>query len=731
MQKFIDLGWHTVPLKGKLERLPNGDKTIPKFEKGWKKKYKEEFNEQVTAIGGVITGAVSNIIAIDCDNDTTFELFKQLDPDYEAIMYSKGKGEGKENCGTFIYTYEDGIDTHSPSNGDLALDVYSNDGFIYLPTANNSSKHCWNDIPTIRAMPMATRLILQQLQRKTEQSDSSDQHTGPQNRPCLNPLLTQFVGKRGEFIPSLFKVITPRSFRDEEQYVKYGYLHPKNVPTGRGSEYLSKLSAILGADESVDEALYVDCMHFINELFTEPMDYDRYDKTILTPMLEGRTSIDGKQIWQYNEHWSEQRYTITTKHGLIVDLGFDDERELYYYLDMTNEKLKHFNRDTEFLSFLGSITQTTLPKRALFKQKLPIVHVKSNPAIPFGFNGSDTPQVLSFNSFKPSVELSIIHKPETYAKHYKEPTHILKYIKCLVPDKNARNYLLQFIKRKLMFFEYSPVILYFLGVPGSGKDTFFSLLASIIDAVARPTVKEFLEVYNAYLLDTYFVQLDEYGDQLNKIADKEEAKGKIKAYTGKNEIQIRDMRQTGYPYKHSITFGLTANKNPLMLDEDDRRVHLMETPNILSLQPWYSAEVRDKMFEEIKDFCYYLATEVPLMSKDDYVTPPVSDSKHRLIADSMFAAQKIVYALKHNMHEYLIELATDNNAPLFAEGIRNKRFSSDALEQLYDELTDYKGDAKTIRKILRKEGFKAIPTTKDGMKTYYYPLDDDPFAEGV
>ena len=39
IQPFIDLGWHTVPLKGQLKRLEDGDKTTPQFEKGWKDKY--------------------------------------------------------------------------------------------------------------------------------------------------------------------------------------------------------------------------------------------------------------------------------------------------------------------------------------------------------------------------------------------------------------------------------------------------------------------------------------------------------------------------------------------------------------------------------------------------------------------------------------------------------------------------------------------------------------------
>jgi len=725
MRKFIEAKWHTVPLAGELKRINNGDKTVPHFEKGWKKKYKEEFNTKATAIGGAITGKVSNIIAIDCDNEATFLLFRQLDPDYDAVFHSKGKGKGQ--TGTIIYQYNEELQAFDINDGVLALDFYTDNGFVYLPTDANETKVPWTDLHTIKEAPATVKLLLTQLEKKTPKYEEYVQPI--QHRPCLAPLLQQFIGKRGEFIPSLFKIITPREFRTEEQYQKVGYLHPKNIPSGRGSEYLSKLSAILGADTSVDQELYMDCMIRINNLFTNPMDDNRLEKTIIDPMLEGKSSIDGKQIWAYDEHWSDQRFTVTTKHGLIVDLGFDDERMMYYYLDMTNEEFKAFNKDTEFVSFLDVTVTTVMPKKAILKKKIPIVRIISDPAQDFGFCNISVPQVLGFNSFKPSPELRVLHHPQDYAQFYKRPNTTIKYLETLVPNKQARDYLLQFIKRKLTYFEYSPVILYFLGVSGSGKDTFTLILSAIMGTMSRPTTEEFLDKYNTFLLDTYFCQLDEYGDQLTRLADRESVKGKLKAWTGSKSLDIRDMRTASYSIKQMITIIMTANKNPIILDDNDRRVHLMETPNILELQPWWSAEQYDQIFKEIKDFCYYLATEVPMMSKDEYISPPKSDDKHKLIADSMFAAQRIAYALKHHMHDYLINLAKDHGVEEFAKGIKQKRFTSQSLEQLYDELTDFKGDVKTVRKILRKEGFHAKDTTTDGMKSYYYSLDDNPFGD--
>ena len=108
IKPFIDLGWHTVPLKGDLKRLDNGKKTIPQFPKDWKNEYTKNLNTEDSNIGGVITGLPSNIIAIDCDNTTSFNLVKSLDPDYKCIFTSIGKKDNNgviQQAGTYIYKY--------------------------------------------------------------------------------------------------------------------------------------------------------------------------------------------------------------------------------------------------------------------------------------------------------------------------------------------------------------------------------------------------------------------------------------------------------------------------------------------------------------------------------------------------------------------------------------------------------------------------------------------------
>lgn len=723
IEPYMKLGWHTVPLKGKLERLADGKKTIPKFEEGWRDKYTKEKNTVKAKLGGTITGEVSGIIAIDCDNETTYNMFKSLDPSIEFEFVSQGKGYP---AGTLIYKFtEDFPHSFSINDGDIALDVYSNGGFIYLATEANPTKVTLDKLPALTELPATTLLMLKQLHAlKNKPATATKTHSAVTSTNCLAPIIEQFVGSK-EYSSALFKIITPRDFRTERSYIDNGHMHPNDVPEGRGSEYMSKLGSILGADISVSLDLFVAAMHTINDMFDDPIDTTRFDKTILDPIMSGRASVDGKSIWQYDENWKAQRLVLPTKRKTNLELGFDDNRNMYYTVDILSERVKSFNRDSDLVAYIESASVNP-PNRKEVKTKLPIVNVVSDPAMSFGFSSSDSDYVRSLNTFAPTPELSILHNPIDYKHNYKKPEAILNYFGSLVPDEQMRSYLLSFIKRKLGKFEYSPVVLYFLGVHGSGKDTFVEILERIIGNIARPTVKEFLELNNAWMLDTYFVQLDEYGDQLTRRSDKEEAQGKLKAYTGKSTIQIRRMRTDGFSYKHSATFIQTANKNPFGLQDGDRRIALMPTPNKLETQQWVKdlggiSPAHDKIMEEIPDFCYYLATQVEMLDASAFVSPPESEAKLALIADSMYAAQRIAFAIKNDMKDYLLYQCKILNADSMRAALKNNDVKEENMEELYLAMTDMQGDIQSLNAVLRTAG---VIITKCG-HTYKYEIFKD------
>lgn len=721
IKPYIDAGWYTVPLGGELKRLPDGSKTEPAFEKNWKVKYAQEFNTNATKLGGALTGKISNIMAVDCDNTITYNMFRALcTPD---VLVFKSKGKGDKVCGTLVFSYSDDLpDSFSINDGTIALDFYSNSGFIYVPTLANETKEQIEKLePT--ELPLEIMIMLKQFKIAAESSKAKVGTTvrHMSSAMCLQPLVQSFTENR-KFVPGLFKIITPKDFRTEPQYIKSGYLHPDNVPQGRGSEYLSKISAIMGADISIDEQLFCDAMHEINKLWTSPMDPLRLDKTIIEPMISESASINGVSIWQYDENWAQRRLVLRTKRQSSVEIGFDDRRDAYYVVDIANEYIKSFGKDNDLVAYLEATSYNT-PKKLDIKKTIPLLNVTSVPGKTFGFHEGDH-EVRELNTFIRTPELAIINEPELYKQFYKPPTTTLRFLEALVPDEQMRKYLLKFLKRKLLKFEYSPVILYFLGVHGSGKDTFVEILKIIMGRITKPTTKQFLEMFNGWMLDSYFVQLDEYGNQLTNLRDREEVLGKLKTYTGSPFVEIRMMRTDSYDYYHNATFIMTANKQPLMFEDGDRRIAFFSTPNVLKEEEWVEnvSATRTTILEEVKDFCYYLATEISLMDLSEFTTPPETKEKHKLIADSMHPSAKLAYVLKHKMLDYFKDLATEFGSQKVVNAIEQGRVYTTDLEDLYSLMTDHNGDMRTLNKIIKASGIGMKPTTIGGTKAYYYDL---------
>ncbi len=723
---FIKAKWHTVPLQGELKRLESGKKTLPIFETDWKRKYTDKFNEKKTRVAAAITGHCSGIVALDCDNQLTYDMFKAFDPEYKFHFVSKGKPEGG---GTIIYKYHPDLGTFKLNTEQLKLDFFSDEGAIYLPTEDNHTKESWanvKELPELKEMPEAIVAMLRALKAKLPAITYKNElkpKTVISNR--LAPMLETFV-KSKKYDPILFRVLTPYSFRDLPSYVTKGHLHPNDVPKGRGSEYISKISAILGADISVNTELYTNTIMLINSLWDEPMDKPKLMATIINPMIEGRSAIDGEPIWQYDNHWEQMGFIATALNGDYIESFYDDIKGIYYLVNYTVPYIKGFSDKRPLLTTIKTLLgrQVTETQYDSTKQ---LIRTSLNPNLEFGHvEGSD-----NFNIFRQTIELAILNNPDAYKDQYNRPNTIIKYFESLIPDDYMRMFVLSFIKTKLTTFNYSPVILYLIGKPGSGKDTLVGLLRAIIggDYIAKPDTKVFLEQYNGWMIDKFFIQLDEYGNKLTRQSEKEECLGKLKAYTGAENIQIRAMRTDGYNYRHRSTFIMTANRNPLPVETDDRRVAFIKTPNRLDKQDWVRdmggiSIVQDRIKVEIQDFCYFLATEIPLLKGDDYVIAPETEDKERLILNNLPAAEQIMYYISKSRWDELAEVAEDYGVSDFTEGWEQNKLDDGKLEKLYELMTDGAGSHRTIVKCMRDLGYSRSHTTSRGMNVFYYMITD-------
>ena len=727
LKQFIDAGWYTVPLEGELVRTSEGKKTGVKFELGWKSKYCKEFNTSETELAGSLTGEQSGIVAIDCDNEDTYNLFRSLDTDYDFVFVSKGKTEGG---GTIIYKYEDDFKNNFKLvDGIIALDFYANDGFIFLPTENNFTKERWahKKLPEIKPLPESIKTLLRTFSTKIEVPQEPKKSVpGVSNR--LAPMLENFCEEE-QYSPILFKIITPKDFRDISEYVTTGHLHPSYIPKGRGSEYLSKVSAIMGADISVSKELYYKSMMLINKLMSEPprsesLEKQRLDSTIINPMMNERVLINNEPVWNYDRYWSKIGLIATTMRGDYIEIFYDDVKGLYYLVNYTSLYVRLFKEKRLCISTLRTLVGQKFTEDGFDKRKR-IIRTELNPSRDFGhIEGED-----SFNLFQRSKYLDVLNNPLPYAKEYKEPIHILKYFNSLIPDKEVRGFVLSFVKTKFTSFDYSPLILYLIGISGSGKDTFVKLLSTILgeEYVAKPDSKEFLEQWNDWMIDKFLAQLDEYGNKLNRQADKNEVLGKLKNYSGTDRVQIRAMRQGGMVLNHRITFILTANTNPLPIEDNDRRIVYVRTPNKLQNEKWVEevggiSNTMELLNSELMDFCYYLATEVSTLTPDEYVTPPFTPDKELLILEGMSTYKKIAYFIGKRKYRELEDLFIEYKIPHYKQGWSNGKLLVDKLLELYSAITEGQGQDRVLVKELRDIGVSKIHTTRKGENVFIYRL---------
>ena len=723
VKQFMDAGWHTVPLGGELKRTHDGGKTIPKFPSSWRVKYVKEFNTVETPLAGTMTGAVSGIVAIDCDTAGTYEVFRELDPNHDFILPSKGKPKG--GC-TLIYKFDPELTPFIVKQEGFELDFYSDNGFIYLPTEHNETKEAWThtSLPELREMPPTMKRILMALSKRTAPVKEAPAHRGTAISNRLAPMVQQFIASK-EYYPVLFKIITPKDFRDLPQYVKQGHLHPKDVPEGRGSEYLSKVSCILGKDISVKGELYQMAMLAINGLFSSKMDAKRLRKTIMDPMIEQKTQIDGEVVWQYDEHWQKMGFIATATNGAYIESFFDDVTGTYYIINYTKPYVRTFTDKNPCIKTLKAMTGRAITELQYDTTKR-LCETTLDPASPFGhIEGTD-----DFNLFRQTPELDVLNNPASYTLQYKRPEATLGYLESLIPDDFMRAYVLSFLRTKLTTFKYSPVVLYFIGVSGSGKDVLVTLLKLILgeDYIASPPPKIFLEMQNGWMRYKYFVQLDEYGNLLTTTSMKQEALGKIKTYSGSPMVQIRAMHQNAVNYEHQMTMIVTANTNPLPIESNDRRIAFIETPNILEQQDWVLesggvADVVERIkHTELMDFCYYLATEVKNLHSDEYMVAPKTDGKAKLIVSGMPTWERLVHHITNSEYKELEELGHEFAVEGFTEGWKHGRLLVDNIEALYHAMTDGAGSVKVITKGIKAAGYTKKHSTKDGKNVFFYEL---------
>lgn len=723
LDPFIEYGYYTIPLNSQtIERDKDGKKVF-KSAKGWQK-YMTEYNELATTVGGIVTGPINDpdhahaeVIAIDCDEIVGYNIVSRLDPDCPAIIRSVGKmeeytdEEGNKQKrlmdpqpATFLYKRTE-ADPATLNKGPLGIEIFNGGSarMVFLPTEGNKTKEPWTELPDLTEMPEVLRQFLHTLKPPVKEEKQSTTTLVAQSRNIgmrLAPLMERLVNGRGTYIPVVFKVITPIAYRNDE-YKRQGHLHPNNV--NDRSDYLFKISTMLGTDISINEELYLDSMTTINNMMDNPLPAARLKSEITTPMVSGSATYQDKQLWQYDPHWESQALMGMSKKGELLEYFYDDILREVFEVNHTANIIS-----THSLPKIKQHLNVTLTEpfgKGVFDANIQNYTTVLEPHKEFGLE----PGTHNYNVFKATQPLLVLNNPALHAEDYIKPKAFIEYMESLVPDEIDRTYLLRFIRTKLTTFKYSPVILYLVGKGGSGKGLFTNLLQKFIgsDYISKDLGgSQLMESsgFNAWMVNKYFVHFDELHKELGKF-ESAAATEKLKRYSGSETFSVRLMNQNSGTGKMLATIILTQNGSNLYIEPDDRRFLYIDTPNALGEQR--GAQVVYAMDNNMDDIAYYLATEYTNLPSNEYMRAPANEAKQAIMISNIPVATRLVYYIKTQRYEDLFQLAFDANVEIheLTEWRSKSRIKADTLIAIHNGITGLTPDnpKAMFRDLFKKE----------------------------
>jgi hypothetical protein len=771
IEPFIEAGYYTVPLNGKsIARNEQGKKHGYSFPQDWQKRCSQTANETHTSLGGILTGELgeTNIVAIDCDDTETYELFRGLDPENTAVFESIGKikleKDGTQtdlkSC-TILYKAIPDLPTSKRLKGSMDLDWYNGTGMLFLPTEANTTKETWwtddsntlynhnGDPVTIRPMPPLVAQVLKVVLAKDAPDQTktvADTQHSRRTKGFLGKLLSNYDFKEliadQEYVPELTKILTPKEYRDAK-YLKQGHIHPNDV--GVRHDYLFKIMCILAGDNTVDSDLARDVIMWINCLLDPPRSTKQMESEIIGGIVSGRQlNPQGEPYWQYDENWDSIRSwtSITKTGGDLVDIFYDQFNKDYFVYNTYTDHMMIFGARQQLMEHISATSIDQFNQKEVI-QDMNNVETLVEPTEDFGYIEDDR----QFNLFKPTQALRILSDPTLHEDLYKEPTEFINYMEHFIPDEQQRTYLLQLLRTKLTTFGYSPVVPYIIGIPGSGKGILMTILAKIMgDQYVSKEVSGglFISSFNkGWLENKYFINLNELAEGLQNKSERTKAIGDLKLYTGSEQFQCHGKGKDPYTAPQKAMFIMTANHNPLAVEDNDRRVYYISTPNTFDTSPQCvasksSRDIYYAITTQIEDIAYWLATEVENLNDNHYTTAPHHAGRNSIIFESLPIAEKLVWALKKKefklVEDYLLEPSV-----LFEHAVEDKVFL-DNLEEAYNQLGNVEDIDKILKSLMKRYGFKQ--NTSNGRVYWIIPdigyhgdyasrIESDPEAEEI
>ena len=674
----------------------NGDKNKVSMPTGWNSPHKDIPNNNPECLI-LVTGKTQNtsICVIDADNQQTVDRFDTLLPNHEFKTTSVGK------AGAHYYFLDDGRFNSFRKHGSiLDLDFQAtgkngkNAGIYAVSEGNLTKKKCWqgDNLPTLVKMP-------------TIVSEELSAYITP---PTTIRNACEYLSKGYLPTKKILQIVSSDAMKDIEPHTLDG-----SSNKGRNNYILSNGGYLVR--NGIDVNIIVKVLAQFNSFFAQPLAREEL-RTVGMQALQYISQKTAPAVERVERSIISYYDSYGHKWEIFKDL---ETRECCFY-NYKQGKLhtRMLSRHTAALNYNEETTDPQDMAQPLDEKDISKgmrqFYIKSNPTLDTGANND------IFNTFVPSQALKIIQNPLLHKDSYKRPQATIDFFENTLVNTESREYFLSFFQNKFKTFTKSNVIFNLAGGQGSGKGILIRLLSQILP-VKKPTYGSFKSDFNEWLDGQYLINLNEYGKRLRTKDDKNEFYEKLKEYSEQGSISINAKGRKEFDIDNFVTFILTANTDPLLIEKDDRRVAYIELSDInIEEAQWCKKyggveKLVETMINEINDFSYWLATEIKPISKKDYQKSPMTALKVEKISDSLPEQVKLAKLIKASDFKAIIDIAIDR-------GI----LKTVTKEWLYGNM-----DAKPIQRLLSKncsvngftramkaEGYKKIQMRDDNSEHF-------------
>ena len=669
--------FHTVPLGGtEMYRGADGKKYGQIFPKdGWTSFITSKNTDNTPLLAAI---ALKDFIGLDFDTDEAFNTALMIDPECKYIAKSDYKG------GHMLYRWSDDI----VNNSDVfktskkvkgVLDVQVGNTLIYLATDANKTKTLLTEhissLDDLTVMPIGIQLYVENIVLKYQNANIvyDTPKTFNINEDSTLGYVLEKVKPDDAYNIDIFKLLTPKKY-------KPNCLHPNDIPDGEGTEYLQAIRTRLALDASINDVVFKNVMHYINNQWDNPMPPSRIESDCDYQMT--KATIDGNKAWVYDPDWAKTGLIVKDKYLSAIEFFFDSSTSKFLEFNRTTKDIIIHSNTSNAKNSLVAKKKTQVSVNEMISKAIDI-DIANDPTKPSYLLESKAPYKPVFNTFVPAMGTMILRDP-MLVSNPKYPKHIMDFLKNLIPNKNRLEWLLKFIRHKHLTYDYSPIYLVFAGVGGAGKGVFVSLILKYFAGLERIQdidLDKLQNNFNAWKASTDYAHLDEAGEGFSKreaaliVAELKKLTGSPTAsitFKGKDVSGKDNMR-------HFITPILNTNINVKVitdLPKNDRRFVFIKCPNKM-------AKVSDNndslmvslMKEELPHFAHYLATQVEDIDQRAYTSN--ESQKDEDYFDFMRATMDPMHLL--------VEAAEEANIDKFIHILQEEYFISNAnITRLFD-----------------------------------------------